>query len=231
MTYQKKEEFEMSKNQKYLKEMGLDVEWYFANDNKSSRVTSSNVDNIAILRKKVKHCKICNLSLTRKNSVFGEGNIGTEIMIIGEAPGREEDESGTPFVGRAGKLLDEILFYLGLDRNKIFITNTVKCRPPENRNPANEEISACKRYLKDQITHIKPKLLILLGKVAANSILQKDMSMSDMRRKIFDKNEYNLPVFVLYHPAFILRSPLQKKNLWEDIKFLEKYIENGYSTS
>ena len=231
MTYQKKEEFEMSKNQKYLKEMGLDVEWYFENDNKSSRVTSSNVENIAILRKKVKHCKICNLSLTRKNSVFGEGNIGTEIMIIGEAPGREEDESGTPFVGRAGKLLDEILFYLGLDRNKIFITNTVKCRPPENRNPANEEISACKRYLKDQITHIKPKLLILLGKVAANSILQKDMTMSDMRRKIFDKNEYNLPVFVLYHPAFILRSPLQKKNLWEDIKFLEKYIENGYSTS
>ena len=176
------------------------------------------------------YCKICNLSSTRKNSVFGEGNLESDIMIIGEAPGREEDESGTPFVGRAGKLLDEILFYLGLDRNKIFITNTVKCRPPENRNPLNEEISACKNYLKEQIAYIKPKLLILLGKVAANSILHKDMSMSDMRRRIFDKNEYDLPIIVLYHPAFILRSPLQKKNLWEDIKFLENYIQNGYST-
>ena len=231
MTYQKKEEFELSNNQKYLKEMGLDVEWYLTQNNINSEVTSTNIENISTLRKKVMHCKICNLSLTRKNSVFGEGNLKTNIMIIGEAPGREEDESGTPFVGRAGKLLDEILFYLGLDRNKIFITNTVKCRPPENRNPENEEIVACKHYLKDQIAHIKPKLLILLGKVAANSILQKDMCMRDMRGKIFDKNEYDLPIFVLYHPAFILRSPLQKKNLWEDIKFLENYIENGYSTS
>tara|TARA_Y100000816_G_C26029334_1_gene538763 strand:+ start:146 stop:781 length:636 start_codon:yes stop_codon:yes gene_type:complete len=211
--------------------MGLDAEWYFTQYNKNSGTTPTCLENISILRKKVMHCKICNLSSMRNNSVFGEGNLETDIMIIGEAPGREEDELGTPFVGRAGRLLDEILFYLRLDRNKIFITNTVKCRPPENRNPSNEEISACKGYLRDQINHIKPKLLILLGKVAANSILHKDMSMSDMRRKIFDKNEFNLPIFVLYHPAFILRSPLQKKSLWEDIKFLENYIENGYSTS
>ena len=114
LTYQKKEEFELSNNQKYLKEMGLDVEWYLTQNNINSEVTSTNIENISTLRKKVMHCKICNLSLTRKNSVFGEGNLKTNIMIIGEAPGREEDESGTPFVGRAGKLLDEILFYLGL---------------------------------------------------------------------------------------------------------------------
>ncbi len=230
MRCQKKEEFELSSNKKYLKEMGLDVEWYFAQNNKNSGQTLINLEDISTLRKQVINCEICNLSTTRKKSVFGEGNLESDIMIIGEAPGREEDESGIPFVGRAGKLLDEILFYLGLDRNKIFITNIVKCRPPENRNPLNEEISACKNYLKEQISHIKPKLLILLGKVAANSILHKDMSMSDMRRRIFNENEYDLPIFVLYHPAFILRSPLQKKNLWEDIKFLENYIENGYST-
>ena len=230
MKHQKKEEFKLSSNKKYLNEMGLDTEWYFTQNNKTSISSPTNTKDIFSLREKVMHCKICDLNTTRKNPVFGEGNPETNIMIIGEAPGKEEDESGTPFIGRAGKLLDEILFYLKLDRNQIFITNTIKCRPPENRNPTAEEISACKDYLKNQITQIKPKLLILLGKVAANSILQEDISMSDMRRKIFDKNEYDLPIFVLYHPAFILRSPSQKKNLWEDIKFLENYIQNGYST-
>ena len=108
----------MSNSKKYLKEMGLDVEWYFAQNNKNSGKTLINLEDISILRKKVMYCKICNLSSTRKNSVFGEGNLESDIMIIGEAPGREEDESGIPFVGRAGKLLDEILFYLGLDRKK-----------------------------------------------------------------------------------------------------------------
>ena len=211
--------------------MGIDVDWYYASNSEKSDSDYLSTNEFFSLKEVVSNCKNCSLSETRTNTVFGNGDSNADIMFIGEAPGKEEDESGIPFIGRAGKLLDEILFYLGIDRNKSFITNTIKCRPPENRNPNSNEISKCKTHLVSQINYIKPKIIVLLGKVAANNILQNDISMNDMRKKIFDENDYGLPFFVLYHPAYLLRSPLQKKNLWEDLKVLENYIKNGYSTN
>ncbi len=221
----------MSLDKEYLIEMGIDAEWYYSPHHKKINSYNLSTNDFFLFKETVSNCQNCNLSETRTNVVFGGGDHNADIMFVGEAPGSEEDKLGIPFIGRAGKLLDEILFYLGVDRDKSFITNTVKCRPPENRNPKLNEISKCKHHLLKQINFINPKIIVLLGKVAANSILQNATSMNDMRKKIHKDNDYDVPFFVLYHPAYLLRSPLQKKNLWEDLKILENYIKNGYSTN
>jgi len=146
-------------------------------------------------------------------------------MIIGEAPGKDEDEQGEPFIGRAGKLLDAFLQSINLGREKVFITNTVKCRPPDNRNPSLDELNKCSSFLISQINAIKPKVLILLGKVAANNILENDSPMSDLRQKSFFIDKYDAPAIVFYHPAYILRSPLKKSEVWEDLKYLNNILK------
>ena len=211
--------------------MGLDVEWYYLHQNNNSTNRSSDFcKNIETLKVEASNCTECDLSKTRNNIVFGDGDPKADIMIIGEAPGKDEDDSGKPFIGRAGKLLDEILFSLHLDRKQIFITNTIKCRPPENRNPQKNEIDACDSLLKNQIDIIKPKVLVLLGRIAANTILNNDCSMNDLRKKMHTENLFQIPIYVLYHPAYLLRSPSQKKHLWEDLKILQNFIDNGYIT-
>tara|TARA_B100001778_G_scaffold56956_1_gene43972 strand:- start:9854 stop:10306 length:453 start_codon:yes stop_codon:yes gene_type:complete len=147
-------------------------------------------------------------------------------MIIGEAPGREEDKAGKPFIGRAGKLLNSFLTSINLDRESIFITNTVKCRPPENRNPSEAEIQSCSGFLDRQIDIIKPKVLVLLGKIAANRLLNQDKPISELRLKKFFIEKYNIPIIVFYHPAYILRSPSQKTKVWDDLKFLKSIISS-----
>ena len=166
---------------------------------------------------------------TRKNTVFGEGDPDSDIMIIGEAPGREEDEAGRPFIGRAGKLLNEFLKSIGLNRDLVFITNTIKCRPPENRDPEIVEINACSDYLDQQINIIKPKVLVLLGKIAANRLLCEDIPMSELRLKKFFIDKYDIPIIVFYHPAYILRSPSQKKKVWDDLQYLKGIIDSNVS--
>jgi|TARA_B100000953_G_scaffold81742_1_gene66679 DNA polymerase len=203
--------------------MGIDVSWYKKKKNNFSEPANTNLQTLNTI---IKNCKKCKLHETRINTVFGEGSANAKVMIIGEAPGKDEDISGKPFVGRAGKLLTEILSSINLERNDIFITNTVKCRPPENRNPHDDEIKSCSGYLDEQIKLINPKVIVLLGKIAANRILNIDEPISNLRGKKYFIKENNIPIIVFYHPAYLLRSPLQKSKVWEDLKFMDNIITN-----
>ena len=211
---------------KYFPEMEIDISWY---SKKLTQNISSKNNNLTSLDEIIKKCKKCNLHKTRQNTVFGEGDPDSNIMIIGEAPGREEDEAGRPFIGRAGKLLNEFLKSIDLNRESVFIVNTIKCRPPENRDPEIAEINACSDYLDQQINIIKPKVLVLLGKIAANRLLGEDMPMSELRLKKFFIDKYDIPIIVFYHPAYILRSPSQKKKVWDDLQYLKGIIDSNVS--
>lgn len=169
------------------------------------------------LRQSVADCTRCTLHQTRTQTVFGVGNPAADWMIVGEAPGQEEDRRGEPFVGRAGKLLDEMLLALGLDRNSVFIANILKCRPPNNRDPAVEEAASCRNYLERQIDFVAPKIIIAVGKIAAQHLLNTDAPVGRMRGQRHVLEERNLPVVVTYHPAYLLRSPAQKRKVWQDL--------------
>lgn len=212
----------MNKLFTYFQEMEIDVFWYKQNKSKQVKNDSNNLTN---LQNQVANCKACILHETRTKTVFGEGASNSNIMIIGEAPGKDEDLEGKPFIGRAGKLLNEILFSVDLKRDDIFITNTVKCRPPDNRNPHDTEVTACSSYLDEQINFIKPKILILLGKVAADRVLKLDLPMSELRGKTFNLESYDVPIIVFYHPAYLLRSPSNKSKAWDDLKYMRTVME------
>ncbi len=213
----------------YLKEMNIDTRWL---DRSFNNGCSSDIEknSLTSLKNEVSECSKCMLASTRDKIVFGSGNLNSKLMIIGEAPGKDEDLMGEPFVGRAGKLLDEILFSMGVTRESVYITNTVKCRPPQNRNPLLEEIESCSDYLNKQIESINPSIIILLGKVAANRMLGIEESMSKLRQRIFNHESANTPMIVFYHPAYLLRSPSQKKHMWDDIKFTLEYIRENDCT-
>ncbi len=169
------------------------------------------------LEQRIKSCTDCPLHQERTNTVFGVGNRQAKWLILGEAPGQEEDKQGEPFVGRAGQLLNSMLFAVGLQRSDIFIANTVKCRPPNNRDPHPTEILSCAPFLTRQIELIKPSLILILGRVAVRRLLQKEDALGKLRGKI---HEYqNIPVVITYHPAYLLRSPSEKAKAWEDLQF------------
>ena len=209
---------------KYFSEMDIDISWYKKSSYENITQSSHEFDE---LRNIISKCEQCVLYKTRNKTVFGSGPSNSKIMIIGEAPGKDEDEQGEPFIGRAGKLLDAFLQSINLSREKVFITNTVKCRPPDNRNPSLDELNKCSSFLTSQINAIKPKVLILLGKVAANNLLENDSPMSDLRQKRLFIDKYDTPVIVFYHPAYILRSPLKKSEVWEDLKYLNNILEEN----
>ena len=210
----------MSRKKELLTIMNIDVSWF--NDAIKNDYLSLND-----LMLNVKNCQECELAKTRNKVVFGKGNDNSEILIIGEAPGKEEDLTAEPFVGRAGKLLTEILLSIKLTRDDVYITNTVKCRPPENRNPNNDEIESCASYLDQQIELISPKVIILLGKVAAERILHSSEPMASLRKKIHFYKNTNIPTLVFYHPAYLLRSPSEKSKVWDDILFMREHINVG----
>jgi len=169
----------------------------------------------------VSDCPACDLCKTRTHTVFGVGDPHADWLIIGEAPGAEEDRKGEPFVGQAGKLLDNMLAAIKLKRGQnVFIANVLKCRPPENRNPRPEEVAQCDPYLKRQVELIQPKLIIALGKFAAQSLLGSEKTISSMRGKLHDF--HGVPVVVTYHPAYLLRSLPEKAKAWEDLCFANK---------
>ncbi len=171
-----------------------------------------------------KKCKKCNLSDTRNNVVWGYGNINSEIMFIGEAPGANEDEIGTPFVGRSGKLLDEMLNNIGLSRDKnIFISNIVKCRPPENRNPRTNEINTCIDWLYKQIEIINPKLIVCLGLVPSKKLIDRNIKITIDHGKFYDKN--NILYTPFYHPSALLRNPNHKPISASDYESLQIKIK------
>ena len=140
---------------------------------------------------------------------------------MGEAPGVDEDFKGEPFVGRAGKLLNAMLFSMGLQRQEVFIANILKCRPPKNRDPKINEVEACEKYLRQQIALIKPKIILALGRIAAQNLLKSDTPIGKMRGNSYLYPDTNLPVVVTYHPAYLLRSPREKRKVWQDIKFAQ----------
>lgn len=170
------------------------------------------------LTAQVASCTACVLSRTRRQTVPGVGDRRADWLIIGEAPGADEDATGEPFVGRAGKLLDAMLRAVGLNRQRgVYITNIVKCRPPNNRDPAPDEAMACSGYLERQIALINPKLILAVGKVAAHNLLGSEEPVSRMRGKVWHWRDTDLPIVVTYHPAYLLRSPLEKRKSWDDL--------------
>lgn len=166
----------------------------------------------------VSHCTACGLHQGRSQTVFGTGNRKADWMLIGEAPGVEEDRQGEPFVGEAGQLLNRMLEAIGLQRAQVYIANIVKCRPPGNRDPMPEEAAACAPYLKRQIELINPKVILALGKVAAHNLLQTDENVGKLRGAPYLYADTGIPVIVTYHPAYLLRKPSEKRKSWEDLK-------------
>lgn len=177
-----------------------------------------------VLEQAVEHCPACNLCKTRTKTVLGVGDRTADWMFVGEAPGAEEDRKGEPFVGQAGKLLDNMLAAIRLRRgNNVYIANVLKCRPPDNRDPHGEEVEQCNPYLLRQVELIKPKLIVALGKFAAQSLLNSNSAIADMRGKLHDYN--GVPVVVTYHPAYLLRNMSDKAKAWEDLCFAVKTIQ------
>ena len=174
------------------------------------------------LKQECLQCNACSLAETRTNVVFGVGTPQAEVVIVGEAPGANEDKQGEPFVGRAGKLLDDMLAMIGLDRSRIYITNSVKCRPPQNRDPLPEESAACMPWLRQQFQLIRPKIVVCLGRVAAQRMLDPGFSISRDHGKFFDKQ--GTLFMATYHPAALLRYPDNKPAVFGDFVALRQKI-------
>tara|TARA_B100000949_G_C14202767_1_gene416725 strand:- start:85 stop:750 length:666 start_codon:yes stop_codon:yes gene_type:complete len=177
------------------------------------------------IREELGDCTRCKLHSTRSNIVYGAGDPCAELMFVGEAPGRDEDQQGVPFVGRAGQLLTKIIEAIDLRREDVYIANVVKCRPPKNRNPEPDEIETCQPYLFAQIDAIQPKVVVALGAFAVKTLLQSDESISKLRGRTFDYRGAKLiPTF---HPAYLLRSPEKKADVWEDMKKVRSLLREG----
>jgi len=170
------------------------------------------------LQQAVVHCTRCQLHKHRTRTVFGVGDQQARWMIVGEAPGADEDRQGEPFVGRAGQLLNEMLRAIGLRREAVYIANILKCRPPRNRDPLPEEVACCKPYLRRQIALLQPAMILAVGRVAAQNLLDKELSLGAMRGREFSFEDSGIPVVVSYHPAYLLRSPREKPKAWDDLK-------------
>lgn len=176
------------------------------------------------LNSKINNCIRCPLGLTRTKFVFGSGNENADVLIIGEAPGRDEDKQGKPFVGRAGQLLTKIIESIDLTREDVFIANILKCRPPNNRRPESEEVAKCEPYLMKQIEIIKPKIILALGLTAIDTLKGEKHKMKDIRGQVSEFQ--NTKLMVTYHPAALLRNPKLKRPVWEDMKKLKALIDS-----
>ncbi len=175
----------------------------------------------------IEACRACELGHSRQRSVFGRGNSDADWMIVGEAPGAEEDRQGLPFVGKAGQLLDAMLTAIGLKPDDVFIANVLKCRPPNNRDPATGEIAACRSFLAQQIDHVKPGIILIVGRIAAQALLETKTPVGRLRGRRHDVDALPAPVVVTYHPAYLLRSPGQKARAWEDLKLARQVLEGA----
>jgi len=171
------------------------------------------------LRTRVAACTRCSLCKTRTQTVFGVGDQRAEWLIVGEAPGADEDRQGEPFVGRAGQLLNSMLHAIGLAREKVYIANVLKCRPPGNRDPTPTEAAECLPFLEQQIALLKPKIMLAVGRIAAQNLLRTDVTLGGLRRQVHRFGISQVPLVVTYHPAYLLRSPTEKRKAWEDLQF------------
>jgi uracil-DNA glycosylase len=174
------------------------------------------LQDLESVRAEIGDCQRCKLAPKRTNIVFGSGNPSAELVFVGEAPGYDEDQQGLPFVGRAGQLLTKIIESINLKREDVYICNVLKCRPPENRNPEPDEVAACNPFLKKQLAAIRPKIVCCLGTFAAQTVMQTAAPISRLRGKFFDLD--GIRVIATFHPAYLLRSPEKKREVWEDMK-------------
>jgi uracil-DNA glycosylase len=182
---------------------------------KSSSAAPSG-SGLEAVRAEIGDCQRCKLAPKRTNIVFGSGNPGAELVFVGEAPGFDEDQQGLPFVGRAGQLLTKIIESINLKREDVYICNVLKCRPPENRNPEPDEVASCNPFLKKQLAVIRPRVVCCLGTFAAQTVLQTASPISKLRGRFFDVD--GIRVIATFHPAYLLRSPEKKREVWEDMK-------------
>lgn len=180
-------------------------------------------DPLIRLARDVAQCIRCPLHQSRTNTVFSRGNPQAKFMIIGEAPGFYEDKQGLPFVGKAGALLNQMLFSIGFDESMVYIANVIKCRPPNNRDPHQEEVNQCKHYLNSQIELIKPQVILGLGRFAAHFLINKALPMRQAREKIYDYQ--GIPCMITYHPAYLLRNPKDKKKAYTDLLRIQRFLE------
>ena len=178
------------------------------------------------LQAEVSVCTRCDLSQHRSQIVFGVGNRNADWLVIGEAPGADEDAQGEPFVGPAGKLLNQMLLAVGLKREQVYIANIVKCRPADDRDPKAAEATACEVYLKQQIALIQPKVIFAVGRIAAQNLLKTDQKVGDMRGQRFEYGDSKTPLVVSYHPAYLLRMPSAKRKAWHDLLSAQKIVNN-----
>ena len=217
--------------------MGVDV-WLLRDNDEAasppgisgqSHNTPESSPEWSLLEGEVSVCQRCDLSTPRTRAVFGSGDVHSRLMLLGEAPGAEEDRQGLPFVGKAGKLLDAMLYAIGFSREQVFICNVLKCRPPDNRNPRPSEVEACSSYLSQQIQLIQPEVILALGRFAAHRLLATEAPDYKMR----ESNNYlpgtDTPVIVNYHPASLLRNPDQKAQAWEDLCKVHTLLETEES--
>ena len=200
----------MSRREEMLAEMGLAPIWRL-----KGKSPERAKDDWIPLKAEVKGCTACGLANTRTQTVFGVGDENADWMLIGEAPGAEEDRLGDPFVGQAGKLLDRLLAGIGLERDQVYIANVLKCRPPNNRTPEPVEADACRPYLERQIELIQPRLIVALGRSAASLLIGTDATIASLRGRV---HRYRgVPLIVTYHPAYLLRNLTDKAKAWEDL--------------
>ena len=214
----------MGRREVFLEEMGLGPVWRQRSAPVEGMAQGQSLDlDWAGLKAAVAGCTACELHKTRTRTVFGVGDENADWLFIGEAPGAEEDAQGEPFVGQAGKLLDNMLAALDITRgDKVYIGNAVKCRPPGNRTPEAAEMAACRPWLERQIALLQPKVIVLLGKAAVHSVLRDDSSLASLRGRRYEYQ--GIPVVVTYHPAYLLRNLPEKAKAWEDLLFARRCL-------
>ncbi len=178
------------------------------------------------LQAEVSVCRRCDLCQQRNQTVFGVGNPDADLLVVGEAPGAEEDAQGEPFVGASGKLLNQMLLAIGLKRENVYIANIVKCRPTDDRDPRAAEVAACEHYLKQQIALIQPKIIFAVGRIAAQNLLKSDQKVGDMRGQKFEYGDSRISLVVSYHPAYLLRMPSAKRKAWQDLLFARQVLNS-----
>lgn len=217
-----------ARQRRILEEMGIQV-WVRrqlpASQGAAIESAGAAAEEWASLRAEVSGCTRCSLHTGRTQTVFGVGNTSARWMIIGEAPGAEEDRQGEPFVGAAGQLLNEMLRAVGLARADVFIANVLKCRPPENRDPAPDEVNACAGYLARQVRLVSPRLILAVGRIAAQNLLQQAVPVGRLRGRVHAYGPQAIPLVVTYHPAYLLRSPSEKRKSWDDLRLARSIVD------
>lgn len=219
-----KSDEENLKREERVKVVPEDASW-FARELAEVNEEWTEAETLEEFHQQIAECRKCQLGSTRTNLVFGTGDPNADIMVIGEAPGADEDRSGEPFVGRAGQLLTKILEAIDLARDQVFICNIIKSRPPGNRRPEKEEVAACIPYLYKQIELVKPRFILALGLTAAKSLLNVRQPMKELRGKVQDW--HGIPVIITYHPAALLRNPNWKRPTWEDVQTLRRLYDES----